>query len=36
MLILILIGLIVCAYYAGRMRQFVRDGRSVMNLDKND
>jgi hypothetical protein len=33
---LIVIGLVVAAYYTGRVHQFVRDARSVLGLDKND
>lgn len=33
---LIAIGLVLAAYVAGRIHQFVRDARSVMGTDKHD
>lgn len=33
---LMVIGLVVTAYFVGRIHQFVRDARSVLGLDKND
>lgn len=33
---LIMFGLILAAYAAGRIQQFTRDARSVMGTDKHD